>query len=183
MFEICIDMLNCFHKCHYVTVGLLSEEDYTKLKTAAATKAKEITDKIFKNQIIDKSVFISLLSYHNYEWISEPHLICENLLNEAGISINLRCYDNNEIEAKAMQRNEWIAKFNLEQQEEEQKRQEEAAALKMELLDEEFKNEEFSDGSEQEQEHAQRHISERVDGLSEYQQNLPLSKIKYNDFI
>ena len=35
MFEICIDMLNCFHKCHYGAVGLLSDEDYTKLKTAA----------------------------------------------------------------------------------------------------------------------------------------------------
>ena len=91
-----------------------------------------------------------MLSYHKYDWISEPHLICENLLNDAGISINLKCYDNNEIEAKAMQRTEWIAKFNLEQQEAEEKRQEEAAALKMKQLDEKFENDEFSDGSEQE---------------------------------
>ena len=84
-----------------------------------------------------------------------------------------------------MQRNEWIAKFNLEQQEEEDKRQREAAALKMEQLDEKFENDEFSDGSEQEQEQddAERQISERVDGLAEYQQNLPLSRIKYNNFV
>ena len=92
-------MLNCFLKCHYVTVGLLTDEDYKKLKTTAQTKAKEITDKIFKDDSIDKSVFISLISYHNYEWISEPNLICEHLLNDAGISIDLKCYDNNEIEA------------------------------------------------------------------------------------
>ena len=71
---------------------------------------------------MDSNVFISLISYHNYEWISEPHLICENLLNDAGISINLKCYDNNKIEAKAMERNEWIAKFNLEQQKLDEKR-------------------------------------------------------------
>ena len=75
MLEICIFMLNCFHKCHYVTVDLLSDEDYTKLKTAAKLKAKEITDKIFKDDFIDRSVFISLLSYHNYDWISELHLL------------------------------------------------------------------------------------------------------------
>ena len=62
----------------------------------------------------------------------------------------MKCYDNYEIEAKAMQRTKWIAKFNLEQQEAEEKRQEEAAALKMEQLDEKFENGEFSDGSEQE---------------------------------
>lgn len=48
--------------------------------------------------------------------------------------MNLKCYDNDEIEKRAMltrQRTEWIAKFNLEQQEAEEKRQEEAAALKM----------------------------------------------------
>ena len=122
MFEICIDMLNCFHKCHYVTVGLLSDEDYTKLKTAAKSKAKEITDKIFKDESIETSFFISLIGYHNYDWISEPHLICEHLLNDAGISIDLKCYDNYEIEARVMQRTEWIAKFNLEQQEAEEKR-------------------------------------------------------------
>ena len=55
----------------------------------------------------------------------------------------------------------------------------------MKQLDEKFENDEFSDGSEleQEQELAEREISERVDGLAEYQQNLPLSRIKYNDFI
>ena len=52
-------------------------------------------------------------------------------------------------------------------------------------LEEKFDNGEFSDGSNQdsEQEHAQRQISEKVDGLAEYQQNLPLSRTKYNDFI
>ena len=53
----------------------------------------------------------------------------------------------------------------------------------MKQLNEEFENEEFTDGSDQELEHAQRQISERVDGLAEYQQNLPLSRTKYNDFI
>ena len=44
----------------------------------------------------------------------------------------------------------------------------------MEQLDEKFENDEFSDRSEQEQEeeHAEREISEKVDGLAEYQQNL-----------
>ena len=35
MFEICIDMLNCFNKIQYVAVDLLSDNDYTKLKLAA----------------------------------------------------------------------------------------------------------------------------------------------------
>ena len=120
--------------------------------TAAETKAKEITDKIFKENFIDIDVFISLIKYHNYEWITEPHLICAHLLNDAGIFINLKCYDNDEIEARAMQRTEWIAQFNLKKKEEEEKRQEEAAALKIQQLDEKFENDEFSDGSEQEQE-------------------------------
>ena len=58
---------------------------------------------------MDRNVFISLLSYHDYEWITTPHLICAHLLTEAGISINLKYYENNMIEAKAAQRNEWIA--------------------------------------------------------------------------
>ena len=55
----------------------------------------------------------------------------------------------------------------------------------MKQLDEKFENDELSYGSDQEQqqEHTQRQISERVDGLAEYQQNLPLSQIKYNDYI
>ena len=109
MFEICISMLKCFHKSQYVDVDLLSDKEYTTLKDTAKSKAEEITGKIFKDEEMDKSVFISLLSYHNYEWISEPSLICEHLLNDAGISINLKCYDNNEIEARAMERTEWIA--------------------------------------------------------------------------
>ena len=112
MFEICISMLKFFFKSQYVTVDLFSDEDYKKLMTAAEAKAKEITDKIFKEDIIDIDVFITLIKYHNYEWITEPHLICEHLLNDAGISINLKCYDNNEIEARAMQRTKWIAEFN-----------------------------------------------------------------------
>ena len=58
-----------------------------------------------------------------------------------------------------------------------------AATKKKKELDEKFDNGEFSDGSDQEQEPAQRHISERVDGLAEYQQNIPLACIKYNVFI
>ena len=99
---------------------------------------------------VDLSYLTSAIKIFKYEWILEPHLICEHLLNDAGISIDLECYDNYEIEAKAMQRTEWIAKFNVDQQEAEEKRQEEAAALKMEQLDEKFENDEFSDGSEQE---------------------------------
>ena len=76
MFEICIDMLNCFHKCHYVAVDLLSKEDYKKLMTAAKSKAEEITDKIFLDREMDRNVVISLMKHHKYEWISEPHLIC-----------------------------------------------------------------------------------------------------------
>ena len=37
--------------------------------------------------------------------------------------------------------------------------------------------------SDQEQEDAQRQINERVDGLAEYQQNIPLARIKYNNYI
>ena len=35
IFEICIDILNCFHRIQYVAVDLLSEKDYSKLKLAA----------------------------------------------------------------------------------------------------------------------------------------------------
>ena len=53
----------------------------------------------------------------------------------------------------------------------------------MKQLEDKFENDEFSDGSDQERDHAQRQISERVDGLAEYEQNLPLSRIRYNDYI
>ena len=53
----------------------------------------------------------------------------------------------------------------------------------MKQLDDKFYNDQFSDGSDQEQEHAQRQINERVDGLAEYQSNLPLSRIRYNLFM
>ena len=53
----------------------------------------------------------------------------------------------------------------------------------MKLFDENFENDEFSDESEQEPEHVQRQVNELVDGLAEYQRNIPLSCIKYIDFI
>ena len=68
---------------------------------------------------MDVSVFISLISYHNNEWIGRPHPICEHLLSEANISIDLTCYDNNAIESLAKQRTDWIAEYHNKQQEEE----------------------------------------------------------------
>ena len=53
----------------------------------------------------------------------------------------------------------------------------------MKQLDDKFENDQFSDGSDQEQEHAQRHINERVDGLAEYQSNLALTRIRYSIFM
>ena len=53
----------------------------------------------------------------------------------------------------------------------------------MKQLDDKFENDQFSDGSDQEQEHAQRHINERVDGFAEYQSNIPLSIIRYNIYM
>ena len=58
---------------------------------------------------MDVSAFIWILSGYNYEWITKPHLICEKLLTEADVSINLKCYDNNYIESLAKQRSDWIA--------------------------------------------------------------------------
>ena len=55
--------------------------------------------------------------------------------------------------------------------------------MKMKQLDDKFENDQFSDGSDQEQEFAQRQISERVDGLAEYQSNLLLTQIRYNVFM
>ena len=66
------------------------------------------------------SGLISLLSNNNHEWITKPHLICEHLLTEAKISINLKCYDNNEIESLAKQRTDWIAEHHKKLQEEEE---------------------------------------------------------------
>ena len=62
-------------------------------------------------------------------------------------------------------------------------RQIEAAVQKKKELDEKFENGDFSDESNQEQEHVQRQINEQVDGLAEYQHNISLSNIRYNDFI
>ena len=79
------------------------------------------------------AVFISLISYHNYEWIFEPSVICENLLKEVdekvnihgkAFSINLRCYDTSAIEAfeaRARERAKWIAEYNKDLQEKEEK--------------------------------------------------------------
>ena len=102
-------------------------------------------------------------------------------MTEAGVSIPLTCYDG--IESRAKQRTDWIAEHHKKLQQEEEKRLIEAAIQKKNELDEKFDNGEFSDGSDQEQEHAQRQINEQVDGLTEYQHNIPLSRIKYNDFI
>ena len=90
-------MLNYFQKSQNVAVELLKGEDYTE-------QIEEITKpifEVFKNGVADVNGFISLLSNFNYEWVTKPHLICEHLLNEADISINLKCYDNNYIESRA----------------------------------------------------------------------------------
>ena len=55
------------------------------------------------------SVICPMISKYKYDWIAEPPLVFEHLFKEAGVSINLKCYDNNEIETRANQRNEWIA--------------------------------------------------------------------------
>ena len=68
---------------------------------------------------MDVGVFTSLISYHNYEWIGRPHLICEHLLTVADISIPLTCYENNTMESLAKQRTDWIAEYHNKQQEEE----------------------------------------------------------------
>ena len=107
-FDICIDMLQNFHKCKYVNVQLLDYIDYRYLKNTAERKARSIVNHVFKGKSMEIAVFISLISYHNYEWIFEPSVICENLLKEVdkkitvadgAISINLRCYDTSAIEA------------------------------------------------------------------------------------
>ena len=102
-------------------------------------------------------------------------------MSKRNISINPKCYDD--AESRAKHRADWIADHHKKLQEEKEKRQIEAAELKLKLLDEKFENDEYSDESEQEPEHVQRQINERVDGLAEYQRNIPLSCTKYNDFI
>ena len=49
-------------------------------------------------------------------------------------------------------------------------------------MDEKFENDRISDCSDDEQGHATRQIKEKLDGLAEYQVNLPLSRIRYNYF-
>ena len=61
-------------------------------------------------------LFSSLLTYHKYEWIGRPHLICEQILTEANISIDLKCYDDNYIESRAKLRTEWIAEYHKKKQ-------------------------------------------------------------------
>ena len=54
----------------------------------------------------------------------------------------------------------------------------------MKELEEKFDEDgEFSDGFDQETEEATRQVSEQVDGLAEYQQNMALSLINYKDFL
>ena len=58
-----------------------------------------------------------------------------------------------------------------------------AASEKMRQLDEKNDNGELSDGSDQEPELESMQVSERMDGLAEYEHNLPLHRIKYRFFI
>ena len=53
----------------------------------------------------------------------------------------------------------------------------------MEAMADRFEQDAFSEESEQEQEHAQKEISEKVDGLLMYQINLPLTGTKYSQFM
>ena len=132
------------------------------------------------------SYFTSFIEANELTWITEPDQICEYFLKEANISINLNCYDSNEVEAledRARQRTDWIAEFNRQQQQEEEKRQMQAASEKMRQLDEKNDNGELSDGSDQEPELESMQVSERMDGLAEYEHHLPLHRIRYKFFI
>ena len=42
MFEICIGMVKSLHKTQHVSVELLTDQDYDKLKELAESKAQEI---------------------------------------------------------------------------------------------------------------------------------------------
>ena len=99
-----------------MTVDLLTDEEYTKLKKTIDSKVDEIISKIFRQQReVQLSYFTNTIDAFDMKWITDPHLICERLLKEADISINLRCYDTNEIEAfesRAKQRAAWIAEYN-----------------------------------------------------------------------
>ena len=53
----------------------------------------------------------------------------------------------------------------------------------MSQLEDKLENDHLSDGSDYEKDHAQKQINEKVDGLAQYEQNLPLSRIKYNDYM
>ena len=119
LFLVSIGMLKYFYKSAYVSVDLLTDEDYKKLDKAARKKAFDITEKIFDTQKkIEVSYFTNAIEFLKMKWITQPHLICDHLLKEADISIDLRCYDNGLIEARAKQRAEWIAEYNKRQQEE-----------------------------------------------------------------
>ena len=50
----------------------------------------------------------------------------------------------------------------------------------MEAMADRFEQDAFSEESEQEQEHTQKEISEKVDGLLMYQINLPLASTYYS---
>ena len=91
-----------------MNVELLDHMNYNYLTFTAERKARSIVNHVFKGKSMEIAVFISLISYHNYEWIFEPCVICENLLKEVdkkisvadgAISINLRCYDTSAVEA------------------------------------------------------------------------------------
>ena len=77
-------------------------------------------------------------------------------MTAVGVSINLKCYDNNDIESLAKQRTDWIAEHHRKLQQEEEKRLIEAATLKKKELDEKFVDGEFSDCSDTEEEQVQR---------------------------
>ena len=63
------------------------------------------------------------------------------------------------------------------------KEEEQAIEQMMEVMADRFEQDSFSEESEQEQEHTQKEISEKVDGLLMYQINLPLASTKYSQFM
>ena len=62
MFEVCIGMLKSLHKIKHVSVELLSDQDYAKLKILASSKAEEIIKQVFKQErVIEKRFFLNAL--------------------------------------------------------------------------------------------------------------------------
>ena len=70
--------------------------------------------------------------------------------------------------------------FKQAEQEERWKREEQAIEQMMEVMTDKLEHDASSEESEQEQEHALKEISEKVDGLLVFQANLPLTSTKYS---